>query len=157
MSDEFDDAIADPALARAGSALSIENQRARLSAARLVSRLYAAASAPLRARMLACMLQPLGPLGIAAISAGAFGTFLHRRGGPGASVTLGEIGRYSSEQIYELARFVEQVSPESLRALAAVITDSRLGVAGFSASVAMMLMHVVRGRSADARRRSALN
>jgi hypothetical protein len=147
MSDEFDDAIDMPPRASAATARDTPKVPARLPAARLVSRLYAAANAPLRARMLACLLQPLSPLSLVAIAAGAFGTFLHRGGDPAASVTLGDVSRFSNDQIFELARFVEQVSPDALQTLACVVADSPLVMAAFSASVALLLVRAMQRKA----------
>ena len=68
MSDEFDDAL-DAEVLRQGTATPATAKRqARPLAARLVSRLYAGASTPLRVGMLACLLRPLSPLGLVAVA-----------------------------------------------------------------------------------------
>jgi hypothetical protein len=109
-----------------------------------VSRLYAAANRPLRTQLLDCLLRPLGTLGLAGIAAGAFASFLHRSGTDGARVVIDDVGRYSNDQILELARFVEQVSPQALQQFAGLIADNPVGMAAFSASAAMLLLRAVR-------------
>ncbi len=148
MSDEFDDAIdALPALGRAPHGV----RRGR--AARLIARLYGSANLALRTRFLACLIRPLGPLGIAAIGAGAFAVLLAPRGGA-ISVAVADAARFSKEQIAELARFVEQVSPDALAQVAALATDNPVGIGSFTASVALLLALELRGASARRLRRA---
>ncbi len=118
---------------------------ARPRVARLVSRLYAAAGAPLRTRMLACLVRPLGSLGLAAVASGAFAQWLYWRGEAGAAIPPGDLTGYSNEQIFELARFVEQVSPDAIRQMAALLADDPAGIGAFSAAVAMLLAAAVNG------------
>jgi len=110
---------------------------------RLIGRIYKAGSASLRARLLAGLLDPLGTLGMAAIAAGAFAVFVQRRGIDGIRVSIEDAGRYSGDQIAELVRFVWQVSPESLQALAGTIADNPLGVTALSASAVLLLMQAL--------------
>jgi hypothetical protein len=109
---------------------------------RLVSRLYRASSRPLRAQLLNCLLQPLGPLGLLAISSGVFASFVLRKRGAGA--TLDDAARFSGEQIAELARFVEQVSPDALQQFAGIVSDNPVNVAAFSASAVVLLLRALR-------------
>lgn len=110
---------------------------------RLIGRIYQAGSASLRARLLAGLLDPLGTLGMAAIAAGAFAVFVQRRGIEGIRVSIEDAGRYSSDQIAELVRFVWQVSPESLQTLAGMIADNPVGVTALSASAVVLLMRAL--------------
>lgn len=142
MLDEFDD-VFDAALhSRGVPATQTAVPRAGSRAARLVSRLYAA-NAPLRGRMLACLLRPLSPLGLAAIAAGAFAGCLQRQGGANPWAAVDDVGRYSREQVLELARFVEQVSPDALQQVADLIASRPVGMAAFSASAALLLLRAV--------------
>ena len=144
MSEEFDDAM-EP-VPKPLDALTQDGARTRSSAAvpRLVSRLYAAANRPLRAKLLACLLRPLGPLGLVAIASGAFAGFLQRGGAASAAVAIDDAARFSREQIAELARFVEQVSPDALQQFASLIADNPVGIAAFSASAAVLLLRALR-------------
>ena len=149
MSDEFDDAL-DPALGHQGTRPpEAPSGRPSLPASRLISRLYGAANRPLRAKLLACLLRPLSPLGLVAIAAGAFGSFLHRSDGEALRVVIDDVTRFSSEQIGELARFVEQVNPQALQSFASLILDNPVGLAAFSASAAVLLLRGL-PHSADA-------
>src|SRR5436190_8187968 len=69
MSDEFDDAV-DPIAISATPGLPGAAGEGR--AARLMARLYGSANLALRTRLVACLLRPLGSLGVAAVAAGAF-------------------------------------------------------------------------------------
>jgi hypothetical protein len=136
MSDEFDDAIDVAVPARAGAgAITISRSRV----ARLTARLYASANLALRTRLLACLLRPLGALGTAAVAAGAFTVVWSRSSAGGLGGAVSDVAHFSKEQIAELARFVEQVSPEALQQAAALVLDNGLGVGAFTASVALLL------------------
>ena len=111
----------------------------RVSSARLVARLYRVSDAPLRARLLAVLLRPLGTLSLVAVAAGAFGGLLGRSRTQDPSVAMEHITRCSTEQVFELARFVEQVSPQALQQVADLLSENPLGLAAFSSSVAVLL------------------
>lgn len=153
MSNEFDDAM--EAALRPLEPLAKGEARTRSSAEvpRLVSRLYAAANWPLRAKLLACLLRPLGSLGLVAIASGAFAGFLQRGRAADAAVIVEKATRFSSEQIAELTRFVEQVSPDAVQQFASLVADNPMGMTAFSASVAALLLHAL-GRSTPSRRAS---
>lgn len=135
MSDEFDDAIDPVAANAAGAASALADGRT----ARLMARLYASANLALRTRLVACLLRPLGSLGVAAVAAGAFTVVLTRHGAGGLSLAMADAAQFSKEQVGELARFVEQVSPEALQQAAGMVFDNRFGVGAFTASVAVLL------------------
>jgi hypothetical protein len=140
MPDEFEDVIDTAVWRRAATTRDSPVGRTRMPVVRLVLRLYAAANAPLRARMLARMLRPLSPLGMVAIAAGAFAGYLHRAGSEGLRIALDDVGGYTNEQIAELAHFVEQVSPDALVQLASLVADSPAGITAFSVSAAILLL-----------------
>jgi hypothetical protein len=149
MADEFDESV-DPVLwHRAQCTAKQTDGRQGVAAAKLVSRLYRAAKPPLRARLLACLLKPLGPLGLAAVAAGAFGHYLYRGGAEDAKTAIRDVARFSNEQLIELARFVEQVSPDAFQEFARLIADNPIGTAAFSASAVLLLMRAS-SRSGDA-------
>jgi hypothetical protein len=131
MSDEFDDTVDPLPVGRAPVGAG------RL--ARLIARLYSSSSLVVRTRLVACLVRPLSPLGLTAIAAGAFTVVLSRGGPGGLSVAMADVARFSKEQIAELARFVEQVSPEALQQAAGLIADNPFGAGSFAASVALLL------------------
>ncbi|MBV9891930.1 MAG: hypothetical protein JO090_13725 [Rhizobacter sp.] len=134
MSDEFDD-VPDPAVAAAVPAPTVANGRAP----RLLARLYHSANHGLRTRLVACLVQPLGPLALASVAAGAFTALLSRSGAGGLSIAIDDAARYSRDQVAELARFVEQVQPDALLQAARLAAAHPTGVGAFSASVAVLL------------------
>jgi hypothetical protein len=144
MSDEFDDAVQAAHRQREMNAADAAQARTAVVAPRLVCRLYAAADPPLRAQLIACLVRPLGPLGLVAVAAGAFAGLLRRSSSGGVTLVINDVARYSNEQVYELARFVEQVSPQALQQVAALVSDNPVGIAAFSASAVVLLMRVVR-------------
>ncbi len=144
MSDEYDEVAAAMHLHLDRNAVDTANARTGVVAPRLISRLYGAANQPLRAKLIACMVRPLGPLGLVAVAAGAFAGLLRRSSSGGVTVVIDDVARYSNEQVYELARFVEQVSPEALQQVAVLVSDNPVGIAAFSASAVVLLMRVVR-------------
>jgi hypothetical protein len=142
--DEFEDNVEIEELPESGGRSDGESPERPL-AARLVSRLYGAAGASLRTRMLACLVRPLGSLGLAAVASGAFAQLLYRTGDTGAGIPIMDLAGYTNEQIFELARFVEQVSPDAIQQVAGMLADNPIGLSAFTTAVAMLLVRVVRG------------
>ena len=107
--------------------------------ARLMSRLYRSADASLRARTIASLVQPLGTLGLAAVAAGSFLRFapLLRRGE--VPVALEEVVAVNSDQMLELASFVEQVSPQTLHQVATMLADNPAATTAFGLVVVLAL------------------
>jgi hypothetical protein len=135
MSNELD-AIELPALNAAQRAA-----RGSTPSPRLVARLFIAAGAPLRVRLLRCLLRPLGTLGAAGVAAGAFAAFVQVRGGDGSNIDVEAVSRLSGRQVHELAHFVEQVEPRALQRFANLAAASPLATAAFSGSVLLLLVH----------------
>jgi hypothetical protein len=144
MTDEYDDLdIAVPRQPEPGRAVTGVTRR-RSTAARLVARAYRAASEPLRARMLACLLQPLSTLSLVAVASGAFGSFVYRDPAAADAAGVQDLARYSGDQVLELARFVQEVNPDTLQRLVQQLADSPVGLASFSASAIVVLYRGMR-------------
>ena len=111
----------------------------RSRAARLASRLYAGAGAVQRSRIVATLLKPLGPLALVAVASGAFAGLLDRVHALGATLPIDELGHFTRDQVFELARFVEQVSPDALQQVAGAIAENPFGVSAFGAAAAVLL------------------
>jgi len=111
MSDEFDEADARVPWHLSSSGDAPANARTRVSAARLVCRLYRSADQSLRAKLLACLVRPLSPLGLVVVAAGAFAGFLRRGSVENLTGAIVDVAQYSSQQIFELASFVEPYFP----------------------------------------------
>src|SRR5512140_1914795 len=138
MPDEFDDALCHTPPRRASVPAADTSTRQRFAVARLVSRVYRAASAPIRADMLACLLRPLGTLSLVAVASGAFARLLQHNGGAPDRVVVEDIAQYSSDQVLELAVFVHEGHPEALQQLASLLANHPMGVTALSASALML-------------------
>lgn len=111
-----------------------------VKAPRLVVRLYAASNQVLRAQLLNCLLRPLGLLGAVGAAAGAFADMALRRGANEAMVRIDDLNRITTAQVFELARFAQQVDPDALRQVASLVSQQPVGMATFTAA-ALVLLH----------------
>jgi hypothetical protein len=139
MSDEFDEML-EPGAPNAHTAADDVAARAAIPNSRLVARLFAAAGNPLRISLLRCLMRPLGTLGAAGVAAGAFVGFLDRRGAD-APIDAEAVSQVSSQQIYELAHFVEQVDPQALQQFVSLASSSSLAMATTFSAAALMLLY----------------
>lgn len=105
----------------------------------LVGEVYRVAPVRLRAQVLECLLRPVGPLALAALAAGAFGAFLQRHRWSELSVSIDDTAAISGDQLTELARYVEQASPEVFWQLAALLTQHPAAMAGGGALLLLTL------------------
>jgi len=150
MNNDIDTAL-EAEVTRRAMALGIQTRMPgeRSRAARLASRLYAGASAMQRSRIVTTLLRPLGPLALVAVASGAFAGLLDRVNALGAA-SIDELGHFTRDQVFELARFVEQVSPDALQQVAGTIAENPLGVSALGAAAAVLLASAVRESSATA-------
>lgn len=112
----------------------------------LVADLFAKAAPSQRVRLLNGLLRPVGPLALVAIAAGAFASLLPATRWHGASVTLDQAMRFSAGQVLELARYVEQKSPESFAQLPELLGDSPLWVGSLSGALLLLVLRAWRRR-----------
>jgi hypothetical protein len=147
MSIDIDTAL-EAEVTRRATALGIQTRQPdeRSRAARLAARLYASAGSVQRSRIVAGLLQPLGPLAIVAVASGAFAGLLNRVSALGSTLPIDELGSFTREQVFELARFVEQVSPDALQQMAGAIARNPFGVSAFGAAAAVLLAGAVRSQ-----------
>lgn len=150
MSTEFDEVLDRSLLQVRAVPADPSAPRMPCTAPRLVARLFSAADVSLRTRLLDCLMRPLGTLGLAAVSAGVFVRFLDSRGAADAGADSASIARLTNDQVLELARFVQQVSPMAFRQFAEIVAGHGFGLAAFSASVLMLLFRALHTSSADA-------
>ena len=137
MSDEFDDVLEHrlpPAGAKPRKTVQAD------STPRLIGRLYVASDRGLRAELLACLLRPLSPLGRAAVAAGVFAAFVASDSFESILAAMDGASRFSNAQIAELARFVQQVSPQALERFAHLAADNRVGMTAFGIAAATLLL-----------------
>ena len=140
MANEFEDACEMRVLQLAAEksiAPVVIDDRSR--PARLVARVYRSACAADRSRVLTTLLLPLSPLARVGVASGAFAGYVGR----GAVSALDDLGRFSREQVFELARFVEEVSPDALRHVARALAGAGADLTGFGAAAVVLLMRTL--------------
>jgi hypothetical protein len=107
----------------------------------LIAQVYEQAQQPLRAQLLECLLQPLGPLALVAVASGAFSTFVHRQGWQRLNVPVDGALEFSAEQLQELAGFALEIDPGVLVRLDSLLTDRPRPAPALDALVADGLPH----------------
>jgi hypothetical protein len=139
MLDEFDDLShsTHPYMAQRPGADGAA--RHRFTVARLIARVYRAANEPLRADMLGCLLRPLGTLSLVAVASGAFARLLQHDGAAPERVALDEVGRFSSDHVFELAQFVHEESPQALQQVATMLLQDAASLPALSLSAVFLL------------------
>jgi hypothetical protein len=147
MNNDIDTAL-EAEVTRRATSLGIETRQPgeRSRAARLASRLYDGASAVQRSRIVVTLLRPLGPLALVAVASGAFAKLLHHANVLGSTLSIDELGSFTREQVFELARFVEQVSPDALQQVAGSIAENPFGISALGAAAAVLLAGAVRAK-----------
>jgi hypothetical protein len=134
---------------QAKSAAAAGDRRLANRVPHLISRLYRTANLPARAGILAALIKPLGPLGLAAVASGAFAGFVQRQRGTGIEIGLDEASRYSAAQVLELARFVEQVDADAFAQVVAMVLDGPAGFTAFGVAIAMLVVRRYRLQRRD--------
>src|SRR4051812_18421745 len=116
MSSDIDTAL-EAEITRRAIALGIATRQPREGsrAARLAARLYAGATAVQRSRIVTTLCRPLGPLALVAVASGAFAGLLGRASALGNPWQIDDLAGFTRDQVFELARFVEQANPEALQ------------------------------------------
>jgi hypothetical protein len=110
----------------------------------LIADVHCAATSPLRAKLLECLLQPIGPLGLVVIAAGAFGEFLRRGNYMQLAVSPEDATRISADQMSELARYVEQSNPDTFQRIASLLAEHPVAIAGLGGSVLLVALQAWR-------------
>ncbi len=107
---------------------------ATLTLPELTASAYRNATSNLRMQILEHLLRPVGVLALVSLAAGAFGEFL-RRGDYRRLVILPEdVARISAAQLLELARYVQQRSPETFQGIVQLLVDNRPSLVGIGGS-----------------------
>ncbi len=117
------------------------------SVAPLVAAFYADAPHSMRIRLLDKLLQPLGPLALGAVAAGAFARLLPPGRWTGADVQLEDAMRIGAPQVFELARYLEQKCPEWLLQLPDLLSDNPVALGTLSGAVLLVALRAWRRRS----------
>jgi hypothetical protein len=112
------------------------------SLAAIVASAVAHTSLALRARALRRLLMPIGPLALAALAGGAFAKYVGYARWSRFSVSLDDAARFTSSQIRELVRYVEQSNPKVLEQVMLVLSRDATTMAALGASVAAIVMQL---------------
>jgi hypothetical protein len=118
------------------------------SVAPLVAAFYADAPNSVRIRLLDKLLQPVGPLALGAIAAGAFARLLPAERWTGVQVHLEDAMRISAAQVFDLAIYLEQKCPEWLLQLPDLLGDSPVALGTLSGAMLLVALRAWRRRSA---------
>jgi len=113
----------------------------------LVADLFAKAAPPQRLRLLNGLLRPVGPLALVAIAAGAFANLLPTTRWHIATASLDDAMRLTAGQVLELARYVEQKSPEAFMQLPELLADSPLWVSSLGGALLLLALRAWRRRA----------
>jgi len=89
-----------------------------------VSGLYAEAGADFKAKLLECLMRPMGALGLVAVASGVFAALRNRHGWQRLQVTVEDTGAVSADHVYQLASYLHQATPEVFQQVAALLTDN---------------------------------
>ena len=100
-----------------------------------------------RVRVLRRLLMPVGPMALAVLGGGAFVKFVAQAHWPRMSISFADAARVTSNQIYELVRYVEQSNPQAVHQVIAVLARDASTVAAVGASVVVILMRHASNRA----------
>jgi hypothetical protein len=112
------------------------------SLAAIVASAVAQTSLAFRARALRRLLMPIGPLALAALAGGAFAKYVGYARWSRFSVSLDDAARFTSSQILELVRYIEQSNPKVLEQVMLVLSRDATTMAALGASVAALVMQL---------------
>ncbi len=140
MTEDFEEALTESSSWNPSAALVFEGAAAARPIPELVSEIYGKSPAPLRTKLLECLLRPVGPLALVTIATGAFSHLLYRLTHEASPISLDEAARISSEHVLELARYVEQCSPDELLRIGSLLAANSVGVATVSGSAFLLAL-----------------
>jgi hypothetical protein len=123
MTDEFDDSYDHVRDERDRQQRVMAGSSSTHGLPELVSAAYEQAPTPVRTKFIEYLLGPVGPLALVAIGNGAFGHLLYRLRRDAVPISLDDAARITSNHILELARYVEQCSPEVLLRIGSLIAE----------------------------------
>ncbi|HSI57267.1 MAG TPA: hypothetical protein VLA16_06910 [Ideonella sp.] len=106
-----------------------------------LSDVYAESPAELRARLLECLLKPMGVLALVAVAGGVFASLRQRTGWQRLNVTLDDALRFTADEVLELATYVQQSTPHVFGQVADLLNASPAALSGLSA---VLLLHAMR-------------
>jgi hypothetical protein len=99
-----------------------------------------------RVRVLRRLLMPVGPMALAVLGGGAFVKFVAEARWPRMSISLADAARVTSNQVFELVRYVEQSNPQALQQVMVVLSRDTATVSALGASLAFVIMQRLSNR-----------
>ena len=99
-----------------------------------------------RARMLGRLLASVGPLALAVVGGGAFAKYVAQARWPEIPVSIEDAARATSDQVYELVRYVQQSNPQLLGQLMDVLMRDTVTISALGASVAALTIRRLASR-----------
>jgi hypothetical protein len=103
----------------------------------------------LRARMLGRLLASVGPLALTVVSGGAFAKYVAQARWPEIPVSFEDAARTTSDQVYELVRYVQQSNPQLLGQLMDALTRDTVTIAALGTSVAALAIGRLASRAEE--------
>jgi hypothetical protein len=102
-----------------------------------------------RARMLGRLLASVGPLALAVVGGGAFAKYVAQARWPEIPVSVEDAARATSDQVYELVRYVQQSNPHLLGQLMDVLMRDTVTISALGASVAALTIRRLASRKEE--------
>jgi hypothetical protein len=130
----------------AGPTMGTEAQSLSVVVTSVFDRLHVAK----RMRVLRRLLLPVGPLALAVLGGGVFARLAVQARWPRMSLSLEDVARVTSSQVYDLVRYVEQSNPLVLQQVLVVLARDTTAMAALGASVAAIVMQQVAHRKTTA-------
>lgn len=113
--------------------------------------LYREASAELRARLIECLMRPMGALGLVAVAGGVFAAVRQRHGWQQLQVTPDDTASVSADHVYQLAGYLQEAAPQAFDLLGRWLGSQPAALATVSG---VLLWQALRQRPRLERRRS---
>jgi len=127
----------------------------RLSFAATVANSFTKFDVALRARLLGRLLGSVGPLALLVVGGGVFAKYVRHARWPEIPVSFNDAARATSNQVYELVRYVEQSNPNFVERLLAALSRDGLALTVAGASIAAVAIKRLSERKDMTRTKSA--
>ena len=131
--------------------LQISEPREAQSLADIVASAFTRLRIAERARVLRCLLQPVGPMALAVLGGGVFSKYIAQARLPRMSISLDDAARVSASQVHELVRYIEQSNPVAIQQALLVLARDTTTMAALGGSVAAIVMQHLATRHAERR------
>lgn len=106
----------------------------------LMGKVYEAAPAPMRPRLLEQLLRPVGVLSVVAIANGVFARLRFHTGWPQVPLSAGDVQSIGTDDIIALAYRLVQIGGEALNGVTQLLTDSPALAGSAAAAVLLTLL-----------------